>query len=162
VSGTGPVKRVTLWVRDAEASLALYRDVLGLDVLEDKRIRGPAIAAMVGLENAQLRIVHLAPRGATHGWIGLYQPIDAQPSVSTLPPPPPDRPAIGQATIVLTTERGPEILRELRARRTRFLTEPREYVKETPGEVTPPGRYTEMLFFDPDNFLVSLIGYRAL
>jgi catechol 2,3-dioxygenase-like lactoylglutathione lyase family enzyme len=159
---TGPVKRVTLWVRDAEASLAIYRDVLGLTVIEDKTISGPAIAAMVGLQNTRLRIVHLASEGATHGWIGLYQLSACQPPVPELPAPPADRPAYGQATIVLTTERGPEILAQLRRRSVRFMAEPREYVKETPGDVTPPGRYTEIIFFDPDGVPVSLIGYRPL
>ena len=45
----GPVKRVTLWVRDLERSLAVYRDALGLQVLEQKDLEGPAIAALVGL-----------------------------------------------------------------------------------------------------------------
>jgi catechol 2,3-dioxygenase-like lactoylglutathione lyase family enzyme len=161
VNGTGPVKRVTIWVRDAERSLALYRDTLGLEVLEDKRIGGAAIAAMIGLEEAQLRIVHLAPRGAEHGWIGLYELSRTNPAIESLPAPPAERPAYGQTTIVFTTDRMEEILPRLHAGGTRFLTEPREYVKTTPGDATPPGRYTEAIFFDPDGVMVSLIGYRA-
>ncbi|HPF28428.1 MAG TPA: VOC family protein [Steroidobacteraceae bacterium] len=162
MSGTGPVKRITLWVRDAEASLAIYRDVLGLQVLEDKTIAGPAIGQMIGLEETQLRIVHLAPAGATHGWIGLYQLTNPKPQIAALPAPPADRPAYGQATIVLTTDKGPEILAKLRARNVRFMTTPREYTKETPSDVTPAGHYTEVIFFDPDNIPVSLIGYQPL
>jgi catechol 2,3-dioxygenase-like lactoylglutathione lyase family enzyme len=161
--GTGPVKRVTIWVRDAEASLRLYRDVLGLEVIEDKRLEGPQIAAIVGLEEVQLRIVHLAPAGATHGWIGLYELGSPQPSVPALAAPPPDRPAYGQATIVLTTDRMQEILPRLHALGVRFLTAPQpEYVKTTPGGPTPAGRYSEAIFFDPDGVPVSLIGYAPL
>ncbi|MEZ5475210.1 MAG: VOC family protein [Steroidobacteraceae bacterium] len=162
MSGTGPIKRVTLWVRDIEASLLIYRDVLGLDVIEDKQIAGPAIAQMVGLADTTLRIVHLAPVGATHGWIGLYQLTNPQPAVAELPAPPADRPAFGQATIVLTTDRGAEILAQLKRRGVRFMTTPREYTKQTSSDVTPAGHYTEVIFFDPDNVPVSLIGYRPL
>ncbi len=162
MSSVGPIKRVTLWVRDADASLAIYRDVLGLEVLEDKRIAGPMIAQMVGLQDAKLRIVHLGPKGSTHGWIGLYELSEAKPAVATLATPPPDRPAYGQATIVLTTDRGSEILQGLRERGVRFMTTPREYTKEAASDVMPAGHYTEVIFFDPDNVPVSLIGFRAL
>lgn len=43
MSGVGPLKRLTLWVRDAEASLALYRDLLGLEVIEDTLLEGVAV-----------------------------------------------------------------------------------------------------------------------
>ena len=72
VGRAGPVKRVTLWVRDVEASLRVYRDALGLAVIEDKLVAGASIARMVGLTQASLRIVHLAAPGMDHGWIGLY------------------------------------------------------------------------------------------
>lgn len=65
-----PLKRVTLWVRNLERSLALYRDLLGLEVLEEKQLQGAAIAKMVGLEEASLRIVHLGRPGESFGWIG--------------------------------------------------------------------------------------------
>ena len=76
----GPVKRVTLWVRDIEAALRVYRDALGLVVVEDKALAGPSIARMVGLEQASLRIVHLAAPGMDHGWVGLYAISDTQPT----------------------------------------------------------------------------------
>jgi len=163
MSLTGPVKRVTIWVRDAERSLRLYRDLLGLEVIEDKRLAGADIARIIGLDTAALRIVHLSSGGATHGWIGLYELADAEPQVAELPPPPPDRPAYGQVAIVLTTERMAELLPQLRAEGVTFLAPPQpEYVKSTPGGATPPGRYSEALFFDPDGVLVSLMGYAPL
>jgi len=148
---TEPLKRVTLWVRSAEASLRLYRDALGLEVIEDKVLAGPHLAKVVGLEEATLRIVHLAAPGATHGWVGLYELSAA-----------PDRPAYGQATIVFTTDRLPELLARVRGLGLRFLTEPAEYVKTTAGDVTPPGRYSEAIFFDPDGVPVSLMGFAPL
>lgn len=159
----GPLKRVTLWVRDANASLAVYRDAIGLTVLEDKTVEGAAIAKMVGLQSARLRIVHLATPGATHGWIGLYEISATQPAPMQALPRPERFPLYGQATVVLTTERMAEILPRLRATAgVRLITEPTEYVKSTPGDATPPGRYSEVIFFDPDGIPVSLIGYAPL
>jgi catechol 2,3-dioxygenase-like lactoylglutathione lyase family enzyme len=163
LSGTGPVKRVTLWVRDAEASLAVYRDALGLAVLEDKQVEGPAIARMVGLEQARLRIVHLGPPGATHGWVGLYEISATAPRALAELPRPASFPQYGQATVVLSTERMTEIVARLRATAgVNFITEPTEYVKTTSGDATPPGRYSEAIFFDPDGIPVSLIGFAPL
>jgi catechol 2,3-dioxygenase-like lactoylglutathione lyase family enzyme len=159
VAGTGPLKRVTIWVRDAEASLSLYRDVIGLDVIEDKTLSGPAIAAMVGLQDATLRIVHLAPAGATHGWIGLYALADSTPAVPKTPAPQPSGLTYGQVSVVIPTDAMDRILPKLRERGVRFLTEPKDYVKTTPGDSTPPGRYTEAIFFDPDGVMVSLMGF---
>lgn len=159
----GPLKRVTLWVRDVEASLAVYRGALGLAVLEDKQLAGPAIARMIGLEQARLRIVHLGPVGATHGWVGLYAITDTAPRPMAALPAPTGFPSYGQATLVFTTDQMAEVLARLRELPTvRFVTEPTEYVKTTAGEATPPGRYSEAIFFDPDGVPVSLIGYAAV
>lgn len=162
MSTAGPVKRVTLWVRDAGKSLRVYRDALGLSILEDKQVAGAAIGRMVGLDEATLRIVHLGYPGSTHGWVGLYQIKDARPHAVPALAKPGGFPRYGQATVVLTTERMPEIVARLRAQHVRFLTEPTEYVKTTPGDATPPGRYSEAIFFDPDDIPVSLMGYSPL
>jgi catechol 2,3-dioxygenase-like lactoylglutathione lyase family enzyme len=163
VSGTGPVKRVTLWVRDAEASLAVYRDALGLEVIEDKRVEGPAIARMVGLDQAKLRIVHLAPAGATHGWVGLYEISATAPRALESLPRPAGFPLYGQATVVLSTDRMAQVVPRLRATAgVQFITAPTEYVKTTAGDATPAGRYSEVIFFDPDGIPVSLIGFAPL
>jgi catechol 2,3-dioxygenase-like lactoylglutathione lyase family enzyme len=159
----GPLKRVTLWVRDAEASLAVYRDALGLAVLEDKRLAGAQIARMVGLEQASLRIVHLGPAGSTQGWVGLYAIEDTAPRPMAALPTPDGFPRYGQATLVFTTEAMDQIVTRLRAlEAVRFITQPTEYVKTTPGDATPPGKYSEVIFFDPDGVPVSLIGYQPL
>lgn len=159
MSVAGPVKRVTLWVRDAEASLRVYRDALGLQVLEDKEIAGANIGRMVGLDEARLRIVHLGYPGSTHGWVGLYQIKAAKPAAVPALASPGGFPRYGQATVVITTDRMSEIVPKLRALSVNFLTEPTEYIKNTPGDATPPGRYSEAIFFDPDDIPVSLMGY---
>lgn len=156
----GPVKRVTLWVRDIEAALRVYRDALGLVVIEDKTLAGAPIARMVGLSQADLRIVHLAAAGAEHGWIGLYAITDTQPTALSELPRADGFPRYGQATIVLTVQGMPAIVARLRATPgVQFVTEPTEYRKATPGDITPPGLYREVIFFDTDGIPVSLLEY---
>jgi catechol 2,3-dioxygenase-like lactoylglutathione lyase family enzyme len=46
-------------VRDMETSLHFYRDLLGLEVTGDAEVEGPMVDAIVGLESARVRIVHL-------------------------------------------------------------------------------------------------------
>ena len=163
MAAIGPVKRVTLWVRDAERSLRVYRDALGLDVIEDKRLSGAAIAQMVGLTAASLRIVHLAPAGAEHGWIGLYEISDTAPMPMAELARNPGFPRYGQATVALMTTDLAAIVVRLRATPgVRFVTEPTEYVKTTAGDATPPGRYSEAIFFDPDDIPVALMGFAPL
>ena len=158
---TEPLKRVTLWVRDVEASLALYRDALGLEVLEDKQIGGPQIARMVGLEQATLRIVHLGPRGATHGWVGLYAISNTAPRPMAALPAPTGFPLYGQATLVFTTGQMTEAVARLReVPGVRLVTEPTEYHKAVASEAMPAGYYSEVIFFDPDGVPVALSGYR--
>lgn len=159
----GPVKRVTLWVRDAEASLALYRDVLELDVVEDKVIEGAAIAGLIGLDNARLRIVHLSSDGHEDGWVGLYEVSRARPAMLAMTASPdPARFAYGQAVVVFTTNELQRILPRLKAGGYRFLRTPVAYVKPTTTGPMQAGRYTEAIFFDRDGIPVSLLGYEPL
>jgi len=156
----GAVKRVTVWVRDIEAALRVYRDALGLQVIEDKALAGTGIARMVGLSQAALRMVHLAAPGTDYGWVGLYAVTDTQPTALAELPTPDGFPRYGQATVVLTVQGMPEIVARLRATPgVRFVTEPTEYHKTTPGDVTPPGLYREVIFFDPDGIPVSLMEF---
>lgn len=159
MSVVGPLKRLTLWVRDVERSLALYRDLLGLDVVEDKVLEGPAVAALLGLESGRLRIVHLAADGATVGWIGLYALTGAKPSVPSLPVPDPKGFSYGQAVAVFETRCIDSILERLGAGGYRLLGRPIDYVKQQSTGPTPAGRYREVVFFDPDGVPVSVIQF---
>lgn len=158
---TGPVKRATIWVRDIGRSLALYRDVLGLEVVERKEISGPQLAGMVGYADARLSIAHLGA-GSDHGWIGLYELSGTTPAADPLPPPPPDRLVPGQVAIVLETTEMEAIAAELDRQGYRFLLRPFVYVKETSSPEMPAGRYGETIFYDPDGVPVSLMQYAPL
>lgn len=159
----GPLKRVTLWVRNLERSLAVYRDALGLEVLEQKDLRGPAIANLVGLEQARMRIAHLGPAGATFGWVGLYEVSETAPQPLAELGSPPGFPAYGQSTIVFETASMSTLVERLqRTPGVRFLTLPTEYVKRDATPAMPAGRYSEAIFYDPDHVPVSLLGYAPL
>jgi catechol 2,3-dioxygenase-like lactoylglutathione lyase family enzyme len=150
-------------VRDIDRSLGVYRDALGLTVIEDKCLAGAAIARMVGLEQAALRVIHLAKAGTDYGWVGLYQITETQPVPMQALATPSGFPRYGQATIVFTTDSmSVDVERLRRAPGVRFVTEPTEYVKTAAGDATPAGRYSEAIFFDPDGIPVSLMGYAPL
>lgn len=156
---TGPVKRVTIWVRDIERSLDLYRDVLGLGVIEDKTIGGPYVTRMIGYEDGRLRIVHLGARDCDFGWIGLYALSGTTPPATALPAPRKDRLVLGQAAIVLESPDLERIAARLEAEGYEFLLRPQVYVKDNDSPGMPAGRYAETIFFDPDGVPVSIMSY---
>jgi catechol 2,3-dioxygenase-like lactoylglutathione lyase family enzyme len=148
-----PLKRVTLWVRDLARSLALYRDALGLEVLEEKQLQGPAIAKMVGLDEASLCIVHLGRPGEQHGWIGLYEIRDTAPKPMAATGGPRQFPLYGQATLVLETSRVAELATKLAALDgVTIVAGPTAYAR---GD----GTFHELILLDPDGIPVSLMGF---
>jgi catechol 2,3-dioxygenase-like lactoylglutathione lyase family enzyme len=156
-----PVKRTTIFCRDIDSSLALYRDVLGMAIVEDKTVSGPAVAKLIGHSDVTMRIVHLrAPDGPDAGLIGLYAVLD--PKLPIAPRAPEGVLHYGQSSVVFSSARAGEIAAELRHRGTRFLTEPTEYRLEVDRAYTKAGVYTEMIFYDPDGLLVAVMGYRPL
>lgn len=153
---TSPVKRTTIFCRDIEKSLALYRDVLKLRVVDDKTIKGLAMARMIGLDDCTMRIVHLQSGEFDHGLIGLYHVVE--PRLPEAPRPSPLRLHYGHIAVVLYTRDAAGIARDARAAGFPFLTPPTDYVKATDSPMMPAGTYTEMLFTDPDGLLISVTG----
>ena len=162
VAATPSFKRVTLWVRDAERALRLYRDALGLEVLEDKRVEGAAIGRMVGLDSASLRIVHLGQAGSTAGWVGLYEISATQPHALQAMASASSFPLYGQATLVFEVKNLASIVALVRELGLTILAGPSEYVKAEGSAAMPAGRYSECIFVDAEGFPVSLLGYAPL
>jgi catechol 2,3-dioxygenase-like lactoylglutathione lyase family enzyme len=50
-------------VADMERSLHFYRDLLGLEIVDDDTQGGPEVESLVGVEGARIRIVFLSPDG---------------------------------------------------------------------------------------------------
>jgi len=67
------IRRVTLIVRDMEASLKLYRDVVGLKVNYDTVVETSGVALPAGEPGAKARLVLLNSNDPFIGWIGLMQ-----------------------------------------------------------------------------------------
>lgn len=67
------LRRTTLVVRDIDNSLALYRDVLGMQVIYDNRIRTPRDAATDAEAERASRLVFLRANDNFIGVLGLLQ-----------------------------------------------------------------------------------------
>lgn len=154
---TSPLKRATIFCRNIEQSLALYRDILGFTVAEDKTVAGPAMAKMIGLDDCSMHICHLQAQNSEDGLIGLYE-ITADDVPETVRPPV-GKIHLGQTAVVVNTDQPDEIYADLEKAGYDFLTPPTKYVKEEDSDYMKAGTYTEMIFYDPDGVLVSIMGY---
>ena len=145
--------RVTIFCKSAERSLAFYRDLLGLVVVEDKVIEGASAGALLQLPPCRMRIVFLAASPESPVNVGIFQ-IDA-PELKTIVPPE-GAPATGQTSLVLETTEFDDLAGRLEAAGARFLTPPLRYHKATASERSPAGTYCQMIVYDPDNVLVGI------
>lgn len=89
------LRRTTLVVRDAEASLALYRDALGMKVVYDNFIRSPRSATSNDEAERVSRLVFLQANDDFVGILGLLQYLKPERE------PTPKDPAFQPGTIVL-------------------------------------------------------------
>ncbi|GIX32250.1 MAG: hypothetical protein KatS3mg125_0206 [Lysobacterales bacterium] len=138
-------RRTTLIVRDIEASLALYRDALGMKLIYDQELAPDE----EGKPTA--RLVLLRANDDFIGWLGLYRRY-RDPEV---PPPSFERPLAGQPILVFNAKDLEERFAKIRAvPGVKVVTEPeiRRYPRGDGGEI-------EVLFsaiFDPDGFFVEI------
>ena len=72
---TTPVSRITLFCRDLEKSLALYRDILGFEEVEGKTIQTKAFNELMNIhdENCFVRISYLQSDKSDQGLIALFE-----------------------------------------------------------------------------------------
>ena len=156
---TTPVSRITLFCRDLEKSLALYRDILGFEEVESKTIQTKAFNELMNIhdKNCFVRISYLQSERSDHGLIALFEinssELDKNQSIQTT------QIQYGQSVIVLSTKDHKKIYRELKKNDYTFLVEPTEYEKLEDSEYIKAGLYKEMSFYDPDGFLINLIEY---
>jgi catechol 2,3-dioxygenase-like lactoylglutathione lyase family enzyme len=153
---TTPLKRMTIFCKNIERSLALYRDILGFTVAEEKTVSGPAMGQMLGLGACTMRIAHLQSDRSENGLIGLYE-ISGTP-VPDAPLSTPGTVHYGQTAMVMYTKQLDQIYRATVAAGYQFLTHPTPYVKTADHPMMRAGTYTEMVFYDPDGVLVSITG----
>ena len=154
---TKPVSRITLFCRDLNRSLELYRDILGFEEVEKKTIQSKAFNELMNIddEDCFVKISYLQSEESDFGLIALFE-INSKEMDKNKPI---YNPTIqyGQSVIVLTTKDHRKIYEELKNKDYAFLVEPTEYLKTEDNEYIKAGLYKEMSFYDPDGFLVNLI-----
>jgi hypothetical protein len=105
-----------------------------------------------------MHIIYLQSPQADGALVALFEITNPQPAGL----PEPDsyaRVSTGQPALVFDSDQVGEIYRDLDRRGYRVLTPPMRYVKPDDSEYTKKGVYTELIFFDPDNVLVSIVQY---
>jgi catechol 2,3-dioxygenase-like lactoylglutathione lyase family enzyme len=146
------VRRATIIVRDMEASLKLYRDVVGMQVNYDTVVETSGVALPAGPPGAKARLVLLNSNDPWVGWIGLMQWVAPQ-----LPAAPyPTRMGPGGVVLVMNTD---DVEGRCKAAKAvpgvTFTSEPRLQIY--PGRNgAPPIRVMGCNFFDPDGVLVEM------
>ena len=149
--GPVDVRRTTLMVRDIDASLAFYRDALGLTVIYDQELGG-GIDEKGNEREPSARLALLRANDTFVGVIGLYHRYtDPEP-----PPPENRRPVTGDVIIVVNATDLDERFDKVRnTPGVTVHTEPELRVYPTPdgeGEI-------EVMFsavYDPDGFFIEV------
>lgn len=146
------VRRATIIVRDMEKSLALYRDVIGLQVNYDTTVQTSGVALPAGEPGATARLVLLNANDPWVGWLGLMQwtdpPIPAGDYRKRMGP--------GDVVLVLNTDDAAGRCEKVKGLAgVTFTAEARLQVY--PGRNGGPDiRVMGCNFFDPDGILVEL------
>ena len=146
------VRRATIIVRDMEASLALYRDVVGMEVNYDTVVETSGVALPAGEPGAKARLVLLNANDPWVGWVGLMEWID--PPLEAAPYP--RRMGPGGVVLIMNTDNV-----EARCEAAKsvpgvtFTSEPRLQIY--PGRDGGPDiRVRGCNFFDPDGILIEM------
>ncbi len=146
-------RRTTLVVRDIDASLAFYRDALGMEVIYDNKIRTPRDAASDEEAARASRLVFLRANDDYVGIIGLLQYLKPRRQAANQG----DEPFTPGSSVLLfnannlseTFEKARKVLG------TRVLFEPtRQEYPAYDGEGTIPVMVS--VITDPDGFVVEL------
>ena len=147
------IRRATIIVRDIEASLKLYRDVMGLKVNYDTVVTTSGVALPAGAPGAKARLVMLNSNDPYIGWIGLMQW-----TAPKLPDPGPYPKRMGPGGVVIVTNTDDVPGKCAAAAKVPGVTvtgPPREQVY--PGRNgAPPIRVIGCNFFDPDGILIEM------
>jgi len=147
-------RRVTLMVSRMELSLAIYRDILGMEVHYDQQVSVAIPGAAPTTAKALARLVILKCNDPYIGMLGLMQLLDS-PSGQTAGRPAKGRLGPGEAVLVMqheNVEAACEKLRQIEG--VRIVSEP--HVAEFPRGDGGMMRVEGMRFFDPDGFFVDL------
>jgi len=149
-----PMNRATIFVRDLDESLQLYRDLLGLKIRVEMVTEGDAINEILGTKGRTLRAVILQSGDSIVGNIGVYEIIGDDRSGL---PPPSDRAdtVTGDFAVVFATNDIDGITERVRLAGYPIISPPMVLYPRDNVEVQD----REMLFRDRDGVLVNLIEF---
>ncbi len=147
------VRRTTFIVRNIDASLKLYRDVIGLKVNYDTVVTTSGVALPAGAPGAKARLVLLNGNDPWVGWIGLMQ--WTAPTLGKAKPYP-KRMTYGGTVIVMNTD-------DVEGRCAAAAKVPGVTMTAPPRLQEYPGRNGGPVirvkgcnFFDPDGTLIEM------
>jgi catechol 2,3-dioxygenase-like lactoylglutathione lyase family enzyme len=137
-------------VDDLQASLAFYRDTLGLTVFYDQEIASAGEARLLGVPGARVRIVALQSGDAVEGMVGLlaFQSPSFAPRRLIRA-----RTAAPDVLLIFLTERIRELCARLEARRVPIVCPPIAY--EIPGRGISAG----LTCRDPNGVMVEFTQF---
>ena len=147
-----PVSRTTIFVRDLDESLKLYRDILGLQPRRERILEGSFWNEVVGTdgESKRIKVIILnTTDGEMVGNVGLFQFIDENDGPPVYKPP---RVQTGDMALIMRTEDILGIHKTIRDAGYTIIAPPMNA-----EENTGPDAGYEMLFFDRDGIIVNLI-----
>lgn len=149
-----PMNRATIFVRDLDESLRLYRDLLGLEIRVEALTEGDRINEIMGTKGYALRAVILQSGDSVVGNIGIYEIIGDDRSTLS---PPSDRvdTVTGDFAIVFATNDIDGITEQVRAAGYPLVSPPMVLYPRENAEV----QTREMMFRDRDGVLVNLVEF---
>ena len=154
---TSPIRRVTIFCRNIEKSLRLYRDILGFTVIEEKMIQTQEFSNLMKIEDkdAFVNICYLQSHGKEDGLIALFEVNSKEVTMTKVEYK--NSIEYGQSVIVLYTDQFDKIYKILKDKSYQFLIEPTIYHKTEDSPYVKAGKFKEMMFYDPDGQLVDLV-----
>jgi catechol 2,3-dioxygenase-like lactoylglutathione lyase family enzyme len=132
----------------------VYCDVLGLHISMDKTIRGAAAGRLLGLPSCSIRIVLLAAAAGEKPVLGLFEVTDTELETRATGP---RKLVRKQTALVLGTDDFEAAVARIRDAGLELLCEPEDYVTPAADTGATAMRYREVIFFDPDDVLVSIM-----
>ncbi len=146
-----PMARATVFVRDQQESLKLYRDILGLRVRYDQAFDDERFNQVIGTEGRTILVKILQSGDTIYGNVGLFQLVE---DAETAPPPlQASATRTGDMALVFMTSDIDAIAEKVRAAGFTIISPPMVLFPREDMVVDP----REMLFRDRDGILVNLI-----
>lgn len=145
-----PMLRASVFVRDIDESLKLYRDILGLKARRELLLEGEAVNQVLGTSGKRVRVAILQAGDTLVGNVGLFSFLDEPP-----PPLPAPRTAArtGDAAFIFLTNDIHGIHAQVKAAGYSIASAPMVLFPDPDATVQD----LEMLFFDRDGIGINLI-----